>query len=82
MELRRLFSQFFKKNPNFQKKNVVVFLTHMVTCSFSLMAIVCVIANLLLTKNDIIVRYNKFPNLGVCHPNFPNLKGPRAPFQN
>ena len=32
----------------------------------------------LLTKNDIIVHYNKFPNLGVCHANFPNLKGPKA----
>ena len=47
------------------------------------MAIVCVIANLfcLLTKKDIIVHYNKFPNVGVYHPNFPNLKGHRAPSQ-
>ena len=42
---------------------------YMVTFSFNLMAIVCVIliANLLfflLTKNDIIVHYKKFPNLG------------------
>ena len=52
----------------------------MVTFSFNLMAIICVIANLfvfLLTKNDIIEYYNKFPNLGSC-----NLKGPRAPSQN
>ena len=58
---------------------------YMVTFSFNLMAIECVIANyffLLLTKNDIIVHYIKFPNLGVCHANFPNLKGPRAPSQN
>ena len=55
----------------------------MVTFSFNLMAIVCVIANLLLlTKNDIILHYKKFPNLGVCHANFPNLKGPRVPSQN
>ena len=36
----------------------------------------------LLTKNDIIVHYNKFPNLGVYRATFPNLKGPRAPSQN
>ena len=47
------------------------------------MAKVYVIANLfLLTKNDIIVHYNKFPNLGFYHTNFFNLKGPRAPSQN
>ena len=34
---------------------------------------------ILLTKIDIIVHYNTFPNLGVYHANFPNLKGPRAP---
>ena len=44
------------------------------------MAIVYVIANFLLTKNDIIVHYNKFPNLEVYLANFPNLKGLRAPF--
>ena len=45
---------------------------------------VSVIANLffLLTKNDIIVHYNKVSNLGVYRANFPNLKGPRAPSQN
>ena len=49
----------------------------------NLMAIVCVIANLfLLTKNDIFVHYNTFPNLGVYHATFPNLKGPRAPSPN
>ena len=32
----------------------------------------------LLTKMDIIVHYNKFPNLVVCRANFPNLRGPRA----
>ena len=44
----------------------------------------CVIANLffLFTKNDIIVHYNKIPNLGVCCTNFPNLTGPRTPSQN
>ena len=36
----------------------------------------------LLTKNDIIMHYNKFPNLGIYHTNFPNLKGPRAPSQD
>ena len=36
----------------------------------------------LLTKNDTIVYYNKFPNLGVYHAKFPNLKGPRAPSHN
>ena len=33
-------------------------------------------------QNDTIVHYNKFPNLGVYHANFHNLKGPRAPSQN
>ena len=55
----------------------------MVTFSFNLMAIVCVIhvANLfLLTKNDIkFMHYNKFPNLGVYRATFPNLKGHRGP---
>ena len=51
----------------------------MVAFPFNLMAIVFLIANLfLMTKNDIIVHYNKFPNLGVYHTTFPNLKGPRA----
>ena len=35
-----------------------------------------------MTKNDIIVHYNKFPNLGVYHATFPNLKGPRAHSEN
>ena len=35
-----------------------------------------------MTKNDIIVHCNKFPNVGVYHANFPNLKGPRVPSQN
>ena len=35
-----------------------------------------------MTKNDIIVHYNKFPNSGVFGANFPNLKGPRTPSQN
>ena len=46
---------------------------------------VCVIANLFfrLTENVVIVHYNnKFPNSGVYHVNFPNLKGPRAHSQN
>ena len=43
------------------------------------MAIACVIVNLfLLTKKDIIMHYNKFPNLGVYRATFPNLKGPKA----
>ena len=44
----------------------------------------CNLADLffLLTKNDIIVLYNKFPYLGVYHAPFPNLKDPRATFQN
>ena len=47
------------------------------------MAKVCVIANLfLLTKNDIIVHYNKFANLWIYHANFLNLKGPRVPSKN
>ena len=55
---------------------------YMVTFSFNLMAKECVIANLfLLTKNDIIVCYNKFPNLGIYHI-IPNLKGPSTPSQN
>ena len=40
----------------------------MVTFSFNLMAIVCVIGNLfLLTKNDMILHYNKFPNVGAYY---------------
>ena len=31
----------------------------------------------ILTRNDIIVLYNKFPDLVVYHATFPNLKGPR-----
>ena len=56
----------------------------MVTFSFNLMTIVCVIAVVvfLLTKNDIIVNYYNFPNLVVCLANFPNLEVPRAPSQN
>ena len=47
------------------------------------MAVVYVIANLfLIDQNAVIVRYNKFPNLGVYHANFPNLKSPWAPSQN
>ena len=43
------------------------------------MALVCVIVDLfLLTKKDIIMHYNKFPNLGVYRATFPNLKGPKA----
>ena len=53
------------------------------TLSFNLKAIVCLIDHLfLLTKNDIIVHYNKFSNLGVYRATFPDLKGPRAPPQN
>ena len=37
--------------------------------------VICVIDVFLLIKNDIIVRYNKFPNLGVNQAIFPNLKG-------
>ena len=37
---------------------------------------------LLLIKIDKIVHYNKFPNLGAYHANFPNLKGPRVPSPN
>ena len=35
----------------------------------------------LLTKNDIIVHYSNFPNLGAYLATFLNLKGPRAPSQ-
>ena len=57
------------------------FLSHtsnMVMFCFDLMAIVCVIANLLIlfTKNDIIVHYNKFPNLGVHSATFPKPERP------
>ena len=43
---------------------------------------ICVISKLffLLTKNDIIVHYNKIPNLGIYHANYPNLKDPKGPF--
>ena len=34
----------------------------------------------LLTKNDIIVHNNKFPNLGVCCANFPRSERPWGPF--
>ena len=54
----------------------------MVTFSFNLKAI-CVMARFFLsTKTEIIMHYNKFPNLGVCQANFPNLKGPSTPSQN
>ena len=35
-----------------------------------------------MTKNDIIMHYNKFSNLGICHANFPKLKGPGTASQN
>ena len=35
-----------------------------------------------LTENTVFVHYNKFPNSGVYHANFHNLKSPRAPSQN
>ena len=53
----------------------------MVKYSFNLKAIVCCV-QFLLTRNDVIVHYNKFPNLGVYHVTFPNLKGPFAPSKN
>ena len=53
----------------FLKNEIFLQLTHtiyMVTLSLNLMAIVCVKANLfLLSKNHIIVHYNKFPNKGL-----------------
>ena len=81
VEFRSPFPNFankiFKKKKNFEDRDFHSINTHtsyMVTFSFNLMAIVCVIANLFLyTKNDIIVHYNKFPNLGVCRASFPNL---------
>ena len=55
----------------------------MVTFSFNLMATVCVIAYYyFIDQNDIIVHYNIFPNVGVYHTTFPNLKGPKAPSRN
>ena len=86
------FFQISKKNPNLQKKYFVVVedwdfhsvnthTRYMVMFSFNLMAILCVIVYcFLLTKIDIIMHYNKFPNLGVCRASFPNLKGSRACF--
>ena len=64
------FFPILKKFPNLQKKiffedldfySVNAHTSYMVTFSFNLMAIVCVIANMfsLLTKNDIIVHYKK-----------------------
>ena len=92
------FFPILKKNPNLAKKNnkhsfwedwdfhsVNSHTSYMVAFSFNLMAIVCVISIFfffLLTKNDIIVHNNKFPNLGVCCANFPDLKGHGAPSQN
>ena len=85
------FFPILKKIPIFKKKknyfedwnfhSVSTHKSYMVMSSFILMARVCVIANFLLTKNDIIVHNNKFPNLGVYPATFPNMKGPRAPFQ-
>ena len=85
MEFRWLFPILKKKiQPNFffEDWDFHSFSTHtsyMVTF-FNLMAIVCVIANLFFYWP--IVHYNKFPNLGVFHATFPNLKGPRATSQN
>ena len=62
---RNVFFPILKKNP-YLLFFFIFFLKigiFMVTFSFNLIAIVCVIANLfLLTKNDIIVHYYKFPN--------------------
>ena len=72
---------FFFEDWDFHSVNTHT--SYMVTFSFNLMAIVCVIANFFLfTKNDIIVHFNKFPNLGVYQATFSNLKGPRAPSKN
>ena len=75
-----------KKIPIFKKKfffedwdfhSVNTHTSYMVTFSFNLMAIVCVITHfLLLTKNDTIVHYNKFPNLGVYRAKFPKSERP------
>ena len=47
------------------------------------MAKICVIAYMLfIDQNDIIMHYNKFPNIGFYHANFYNLKGPKAPTKN
>ena len=83
------FFQLWKKPQTFKEKKYFFFedwdfhkSTHTATTWWH-SPIVCVIANLfLLTKNDMFVHHNKCPNLGVCHTNFPNLKGPRAPYQN
>ena len=63
--------------------NQHTYICYMVTFSFNLMATVCVIAHLFfIDQNDIIVHYSIFPNVGVYHATFPNLKGPRALSQN
>ena len=68
---------FFFEDWDFHSVNTHT--SYMVIFSFNLMAILCVIADFfLLNQNDIIENYNKFPNLGVYHANFSNLKGPRA----
>ena len=99
------FSQFWKKNPNLQKKKYFFFiffffkigifiqaphtqatdiqLLHFISPSIFMMAKVYVIAKIFYwPKMTIVVHYNKFPNLGVCHSNILNLKGPRAPSRN
>ena len=53
--------------------------THLIISpSIFWIAKVCVIADFFY----LFVHCTKFPNLGVYHANFPNLKGPRAPSQN
>ena len=76
----QFYHYFFFENWDFHSVNVNTHTSYMVTFSFNLIAIVCVIANcFFIDKNDLIMHFNKFPNLGVYHSNFPNLKGPRAP---
>ena len=85
-----IFFPILKKNPNlhffcfedWDFHSINTHTSYLVTFSFNLMETACVVAEFvfLLTKNEIIVHYNKFPNLGVYHATFPNLKGPRGPF--
>ena len=72
----------FEKNPNLQKSDFFwnLWFFYSVKIHKKVSYMVKFFFNLcnrcfLLIKNDIIVRYNKFPNLGVYQATFPNLKG-------
>ena len=82
---------FFHNFEDWNFRSVTIHTSYMVTIYYHcilfsfgfMMEKVCVIAKKIFTKNDIIVQYNKFLNLGVYHANFFPTSNAlvKAPFQ-